>query len=211
MTRAMLDIETLATTPDAAIVSVGAVTFSADADPIDEEFHVSVPTESCREHGRRVDQDTVDWWRRQPEEAQRILEGGRSLGAALAELARFLRNAGEVWAKNPAFDCVILESAYRALDCAVEPPWEFWECRDVRTLEKCSPVWPDREHEGVEHNALDDARHQSRCVADCLRRQQAIADGGERDVCIECGKPLAGEKSRCYSCPAPSDGGESDD
>jgi len=101
MTRAMLDIETLATTPDAAIVSIGAVTFSTDADPIGQELHISVSTESCREHGRRVDQDTLDW--------------------------------------------------------------------------------PDREHTGTEHNALDDARHQARCVAACLRRQQAVADGGASD------------------------------
>jgi len=182
MTRAMLDIETLATTPDAAIVSIGAVTFSTDADPIDEEFHVSISTDSCREHGRRVERDTVDWWRRQPEGAQRILEGGRSLGAALAELARFLRNAGEVWAKGPAFDCVILESAYRALDCEVAAPWDYYQRRDVRTLRKVSTAWPDdREHEGTQHDALDDARHQARCVAECLRRQQAVADGGEGD------------------------------
>jgi len=181
MTRAMLDIETLATTPDAAIVSIGAVTFSTDRDPIGQELHISVSTESCREHGRRVDQDTLDWWGEQPEAARRVLQGGRPLGPALAELAGFLADVEEVWAKSPAFDCVILESAYRALDCEVEAPWEFYECSDVRTLEKYSPAWPDREHEGVAHNALDDARHQARSVAACLRRQQAVADGGETD------------------------------
>jgi len=47
MTRVMLDIETLATTPDAAIVSIGAVTFStANHDPSDEELHISVSRES---------------------------------------------------------------------------------------------------------------------------------------------------------------------
>jgi len=138
MTRIMLDIETLATTPDACIVSIGAVTFSTAPDPIGEELHISVARESCREHGRRVDADTLEWWR------------------------------------------TILESAYRALDCEAEAPWDYWQCRDVRTLRKCAPAWPDdREHEGVAHDALDDARHQARCVAECLRRQQAIADGGE--------------------------------
>jgi len=182
MTRAMIDIETLATTPDAAIVSIGAVTFSTAPDPIDEELHISVSKASCREHGRRVDQDTLDWWRRQPQEARHILHGGRTLPAALAELAGFCDGVTEVWANSPAFDCTILESAYRALDCDATAPWDYWQCRDVRTLRKCAPAWPDdREHEGVAHDALDDARHQARCVADCLRRQQAIADGGETD------------------------------
>jgi len=179
MSRAMLDIETLATTPDACIVSIGAVTFSTDADPLGEQLHISVSKASCREHGRRVDADTLDWWRGQPQEARHILQGGRTLGAALAELAGFLADVDEVWANSPAFDCVILESAYRAVGGA--PPWEYNQRNDVRTLRKYSPTWPDdREHEGVAHDALDDARHQARCVADCLRRQQAIADGGEQ-------------------------------
>jgi len=181
MTRAMLDIETLATTPDAAIVSIGAVTFSVGPDPIGEELHISVSKTSCREHGRRVDADTLEWWRGQPQEARHILQGGRTLGAALAELAGFCDGVEEVWANSPAFDCVILESAYRAVGCSA--PWEYYQRNDVRTLRKRSPAWPDdREHEGVQHDALDDARHQARCVADCLRRQQAVADGGENDV-----------------------------
>jgi len=179
MTRAMLDIETLATTPDAAIVSIGALTFSTDADPIGQELHISVSSESCREHGRRVDKDTLDWWGQQPEAARRVLQGGRPLGPALAELAGFLADVDEVWANSPAFDCVILESAYRAVGSA--PPWEYNQRNDVRTLRKYSPAWPDREHEGVEHNALDDARHQARSVAACLRRQQPVADGGETE------------------------------
>jgi len=180
MTRAMVDIETLATTPDAAIVSIGAVTFSTagNHDRIGEELHISVSRESCREHDRRVDPDTLEWWQDQPAEARHILQGGRPLHAALEALAGFCEAADEVWANSPAFDCAILESAYR--DARIAPPWEFYERRDVRTLRDCSPAWPsDREHEGVQHDALDDARHQARCVAACLRRQRD-GDGGAR-------------------------------
>jgi hypothetical protein len=175
MTKVMVDIETLATTPDAAIVSIGAVTFStADGhDPIDEELHISVSCESCREHGRHVDPDTLEWWRDQPEEARHILQGGRPLRVALKALTGFCDSVEEVWANSPAFDCVILESAYR--DVGVEPPWEFYKRRDVRTLRKCAPAWPDdREHEGTQHDALDDARHQARCASDYLAAVEEV-------------------------------------
>jgi len=87
MPDAMIDIETLATTPDAAIVSIGAVTFSTTDSPIDEALHISVSRESCREHDRRVDPDTLEWWQDQPAEARHILQGGRPLHAALEALA----------------------------------------------------------------------------------------------------------------------------
>jgi inhibitor of KinA sporulation pathway (predicted exonuclease) len=34
--------------------------------------------------------------------------------------------------------------------------------------------WPDREHDGVEHDGLDDARHQAKCLAAAL---QEVGDG----------------------------------
>lgn len=176
--RIMVDIETLATTPDAAIVSIGAVAF--DENGLGETLHISVSPESCRKHGRRVDKETVRWWERQPDEASHILHGGRTLPAALAELAGFVDGVGELWANSPAFDAVILESAFRA--CDAEAPWEYYQWRDVRTLRKCLPTWPDElTRGGVEHDALDDARYQARCVRWTLEglETDAVADGGD--------------------------------
>ena len=180
MSELMVDIETLGTTPDASIVSIGAVAF--DADGLGEELHISVSRASCREHGRRVDDETLAWWQEQPQEARHVLHGGRTLPTALAELTRFVHETGadELWGNSPAFDAVILESAFRA--CESEPPWEYYQWRDVRTLRKCSPTWPDNlDREGTAHDALDDARHQARGVQRALNRLDRGPNGLRRE------------------------------
>lgn len=175
--RVMLDLETLGTTPGAAIVSIGAVRFGPDG--LGDELHISVDTEDCLAHGLHRDETTMEeFWNEQPPEVRQVLDGGRGLDVALDEFARFCDGVGEIWANAPHFDCAILAAAYRTLDR--QPPWEYWQPRDVRTLRETSPYWPqDMDQQGTEHNALADARYQARCVAVCLGRQQAATDGGE--------------------------------
>lgn len=58
----MVDTETLATTADAVIVSIGAVKFDISTDEIgDEGFYALVEMEhQARE--RRISQQTLQWW-----------------------------------------------------------------------------------------------------------------------------------------------------
>jgi len=168
MSELMLDIETLGTTPGAAIVSIGAVAFDYAAG-IEAEVSVSVDRQSCEFVGLHVDDETLSWWDKQDAEARRCLTGGRPLDEALDEFDAFYDVVAPdtVWACSPAFDCVLLDSAYRALDRDV--PWRYWDQRDVRTLRDL-PQWQPAEHEGVEHDALDDARQQARSVIETQRR-----------------------------------------
>ena len=48
-------------------------------------------------------------------------------------------------------------------------PWAFYEERDFRTL-KNLPDAVEVEHEGTEHDALDDAIYQARYALENLRR-----------------------------------------
>jgi hypothetical protein len=162
--RVMVDIETLGLNPGCVVVSIGAVRF--DVDGLGDEFSRSVDRESCESAGLETDADTLEWWRNQGEEAREVLTGGVGLETALTDLSRFYGDATEVWANSPSFDLEILAAAYDAV--GVVEPWEFYQERDVRTL-KSLPVAPDREHDGVKHDALDDARHQARVVSDTLR------------------------------------------
>ncbi len=56
----MLDLETLGTTADAVILSIGAVKFNLETGKIDDEgFYRSVSVESNLDLGRRISEDTL--------------------------------------------------------------------------------------------------------------------------------------------------------
>jgi len=166
-TRVMVDLETLGTEPGAAILSVGAVTF--DRDGLGEEWSMSVDLESCQDHGLEIDAATLEWWLQQSAEARAVLHGGEPLDDVLREFTLWYReqNAGELWANSPIFDVAILDDA--CARAGVTTPWSFWELRDFRTLSAVD-IAADLDQEGVEHDALDDARHQARIAAATLDR-----------------------------------------
>lgn len=161
----MIDIETLGLEPGAAILSIGAVTFSESGlgDPFYEE--VSLP--SCQSAGLEIDAGTLDWWLNQSDQVNSVLTGGQPLEEVLAEFTAWLPATDrEIWANSPSFDCAILEAAYQAV--GREAPWTYEDKRDVRTI-KSLPIAPDLEMEGNEHDALDDAKYQARVVSETLR------------------------------------------
>jgi inhibitor of KinA sporulation pathway (predicted exonuclease) len=166
----MVDIETLGTEPGAAILSIGACAFDPDpeTDDIGDRVKISVDLESCQAAGLHIDADTLQWWLRQSDAARYVLSGGIGLNDALGEFAAWLRDvdADEVWANSPKFDAAHLEHAADAVDVSL--PWAYYELRDVRTI-RALPGAVDLEHEGTDHDALDDAIHQAREVAETLR------------------------------------------
>jgi hypothetical protein len=161
--RVMLDIETLGQSPGCAILSVGAVRFNQRG--LGAEFYRSVSREDCERLGLAVDEDTVAWWQDQPEAAREVLKGGDELQDVLRSLSFFYDGASEIWAKSPAFDVAILDEAYSRV--GMESPWNFWDTRDVRTIEAL-PVAPEIEEDGVDHHALDDAKQQARSISRAL-------------------------------------------
>lgn len=163
--RVMVDIETLGLEPGSVILSIGAVTF--DVDGIHDNWYLSVDLESCQDHGLEIDASTLDWWLSQDDSVQTVLTGGEDLPEALEQLSRFYGTAQEVWAFSPSFDVAHLDHAYDAV--GIVPPWSYKETRDCRTLASL-PQWPDLEQEGMEHNALHDARYQATCTIECLNR-----------------------------------------
>lgn len=171
MMRVMVDIETLGLDRGAAILSIGAVKF--DTDEIGDTFEASISRESCKAAGLTVDEDTLEWWQDQSDAAREVLDGGDDLGDVLQDFSLWAGGADEVWANSPSFDCEMLIGAGKAV--GVPMPWEFYEERDVRTV-KSLPVAPELEHDGVEHDALDDAIHQARIVQTTLRRLEDSDD-----------------------------------
>lgn len=161
----MLDLETLATSPNSVILTFGAVKFN----PFDPEqefdtgiyFRLDVDEQIAL--GRHVDSGTVEWWGRQSDEIREEALGEHDrigLENFTKELNRFVAGADRIWAQGPVFDIVILENLYRQLNKPT--PWPYYTIRDSRTLLKA--LGDSRTQGPMLHNAL----------ADCVSQAQAI-------------------------------------
>lgn len=167
--RIMLDIETLGTEPGCAIVAIGACRF--DTRHVGQTFEASVDLQSNGEAGLTVDHETLSWWLTQDEQAREQLTGGESLSDALDRLAGFVDGDVEIWANSPTFDCEILAAGYEAV--GMDLPWHYWQLRDFRTLQELDIDEPT-DHEGVEHDAVDDAVYQATVAASVLGKIEEV-------------------------------------
>lgn len=160
----MIDLETMGTKPDSAIVSIGAVLFDPRLNKVDKKntFYMEL---DWREQGRNIDAETEKWWSTQCEEAKEALEGWDELSIALQELSDWLPQDCKVWGNGATFDITMLENAYDQL--GIEIPWKFWNIRDCRTIKdlyESSRGGYDKKSGGTLHNSLDDAYFQARYI-----------------------------------------------
>jgi DNA polymerase III epsilon subunit-like protein len=181
--RVMVDIETLGLERGAAILSIGAVRFGPGLLGDQYEGHISLS--SAQEAGLEIDANTLEWWLDQDEQAREQLTKGIDIREVLRSFSEWYGDADEVWANSPSFDCELLEHAFEAV--GMEAPWEFYDERDYRTV-KTLPVAPDTDHDGVEHDALDDAKHQAYVAAAALRRLED-SSWSDDDVVAPAGGP----------------------
>lgn len=177
-THMMVDIETLGTGYDAAIVQIGAVLFDPFGVGHVGSRRWNVLLDSAMEYGA-VDASTLLWWFEQEESARKsvFFANRASLGFVLDALSSFWRRSGAVglWANGATFDPVILATAYRKT--GVHLPWGHREVRDMRTLMWMAPEaarwgyyrWDEENPDAIRHDALHDALRQASVVQDCLR------------------------------------------
>jgi hypothetical protein len=163
-TDIMIDLETLATSTDAAILTIGAVKFDPFGKDIDEpdmdSFYVKIDLDSCHELGLSVDDGTVAWWANQSKEAQEeAFEGDNRIHIrdAFDQLYKFCWGAKRIWSNGSGFDIVICETVFKRLQKAV--PWSFWQTRDCRTAFDLG-INPNRPPV-LQHHALQDAWNQA--------------------------------------------------
>lgn len=151
----MIDLETLSTRADAAIIQIAALAFDPASGPLDA-FNVFVLDFA----GRHVDPNTVAWWLQRGVVAQHIGDGmgaGSPLDAALRELAAWFVGPGEVsgvWSHGATFDLPILEHAYA--QHSIRVPWHYRTPRDTRTVYALTPggmpdvpADPERKHDAA--------------------------------------------------------------
>ena len=165
----MVDLETLATSPDAVILTIGAVTFDPASNKIFDKLYYRVDVESCDRLGMTVNDDTVEWWSKQAANVQTeaFAEDNRvPIEEVIEKFHKFAWNCDAFWSHGATFDLVILDCYYRKLNKV--PPWNFWQIRDTRTLFDLG-YDPEMPKEGL-HNALEDASRQAMGVQTIYRK-----------------------------------------
>jgi hypothetical protein len=175
----MLDLETLGTSPSAAIVAIGAAVF--DRDGVYDSFYRPVSLNSNTRFGRIIDPDTVCWWLRQSDEARKDIylanddEAVFGLERALQDFTAFFKaqNIQYVWGDGADFDNVIITDAYKSV--GIQRPWVYRSNRCFRTLKNLFPI----EERGipkptVAHNAGYDALYQARIASAIFKRYHIL-------------------------------------
>jgi len=161
----MLDLESLGTRPDCAILTLGAVKFNPYVlDDFGESLYLRIDVDEQLALGREVQEDTLQWWMKQAEDVREeaLGEGDRvSLESMYKQLNRFVVGVTNIWCQGPAFDIVILENIYR--QCGWPTPWQFWQIRDSRTLFGVHGDPREKGKVGL-HNALEDCVSQAQGV-----------------------------------------------
>lgn len=180
-----IDLETAGISPNAPILSIGAVRFVKDPThmlllpPERHEFQVAINLQGQAP----IDPSTFYWWLEQSREAQdAVLEGngGLSLGNALRALWQWLQAdskvvgresnfTGELWIRGDRDSCWLEEAHKRE---GIKPAYKFRNVRDQRTMvefaERRGLVMPYRS--GVPHDSLEDARYQAECLQAIFQR-----------------------------------------
>lgn len=187
----MIDIETLSTENDAAIIAIGAVEFDLDS-ILQQKLWLINPQLAS---GRR-DVSTLEWWAKQRGDNPDLGEiwGGILYENVVAgELFNWLtpfkvyrndqpRSAHWVWAGPSTFDLSILKTWYRSQGMLL--PWNFRQERDLTTLSRLADElgidYSGEAFEGFEaHNPLSDCIKQARRCQIILKALSRIK--GESD------------------------------
>jgi DNA polymerase III epsilon subunit-like protein len=182
MNDVMVDLETMGTGPNAAIIAIGAVEFDLALGEVGDRFYAVISLESSVAYGGVIDPSTVMWWLGQSEEARKaVCTDGEHINVALLRFANWLGQCAELddlrlWGNGAGFDNVVLEETYRRaqLDC----PWRFWNNRCYRTMKGLRPDLK-AVRAGTHHNALDDAMTQAQHLIAVMQHRPTTQGAGD--------------------------------
>lgn len=180
----MVDIETLGLTAGSVILSIGAVHFDRTTGAEKSSFYCVIDVESSADEGLTADPKTVAWWARQGQDAQRMAFGLADTPMLFGDAMEHFN--GWCWARLSAdvaldddfrfwsqgsMDAIVIGHAL--IVAGVEAPWEFWQTRDTRSVYDAAGFDRDQiEFQGTKHCALDDARHQVRCLVAAINKMK---------------------------------------
>jgi hypothetical protein len=166
----MVDLETMSTKPNAAIVSIGIVQFDRAAEIVDK-FYTPVSLASCRDFRLHTEASTVRWWDQQDAtvKAHWNVESPPDLPDAMKATQDWLfSRAGSrknvcPWGNGADFDMPILRSGFDAV--GADEPWMFYNVHCFRTVKNLYPLDIANTPARVGHHRADaDAEYQVACL-----------------------------------------------
>ena len=182
MKHIMVDIETLSTAVNAAVLSIGAVEFDPMSGKIEREFYHELDLSD--QTNRHIDVNTMQWWVKQclvnTDNIEFLTKPNShkdDIDFVLVRLGAFIvgkdthyfeRAEGyekiALWACDPDFDIAILDNLYKERSLIL--PWKFSEPKSVRTVRMLTQIAGiDVPQEAISHNALDDCIRQAKEVS----------------------------------------------
>jgi exodeoxyribonuclease VIII len=165
----MIDMETLAVSPNSVVLTLGAVHFNPYGNGYADKLYMRIDIDRQNELGREIDPSNLDWWAKQdPKIVEEAfgLENRVPFEEAIDRFHKFAWGCKAFWSHGATFDLIIIENIYRQLNKPL--PWNFWQLRDTRTLFDLG-LNPDMPKSGL-HDALQDAIRQSVGVQNVYRK-----------------------------------------
>jgi len=136
----MINIQTLANTNNAVILTLGAIKFNRNIPlpPLEkcDTFYERIYSHSCEAIGLVSDIEKINWWiQRNNSESkyEAIINPLRkNIYFVLKEFKKWVGFSSNYKIWSPRNDYIILENAYNA--CGLKKPWSFFKTRDTKTL-----------------------------------------------------------------------------
>lgn len=168
----MIDLETLATSPQTAVVSLGAQFFDIETKTLGSTFEMVLELQPQIDSGREISASTLKWWMGQEEAAKRVFhEKAQPPTVVLGTFVNWYKSVNPkafVWGNGSTFDISIMENIFRMYK--IEVPWGYNKAMDLRTFKRFNaPAGAKIPVAGVKHNCLADATAQARFVLENLK------------------------------------------
>jgi 3' exoribonuclease, RNase T-like len=179
----MIDLETLGTTSECVVVSLGAAAFNIETQKIESTFHMILELQDQLDRGRKIQADTLKFWFRQEDAAKKIFhEMAKQPTMVLNTFANWIKTVApnskelKVWGNGSSFDISIMESMYQTYN--IKTPWPYNGVMDLRTFRRFCANNDKIQNMGTKHNALDDATSQAEFVMKYLKylKPQDLSD-----------------------------------
>lgn len=176
VTHYAFDLETLGKKENAVILSIGVVPFTFESNAtfselLDAGLYLKLSVEKQVQMGRKIEKDTVEFWKKQGDEAREVLTPtAKDVDpiAACKIIDGFIKENGVdkerswFWSRGNAFDFGKIEDLYDSY--GIPLPFLGFMQRDIRTMVDCfcgttrGKVKAVRPQDGfIYHNALHDA------------------------------------------------------
>lgn len=167
MNDCMIDLETLGTSPQTPVISVGAVFFDIDRKTLGTTFYLPCDVNEQIARGRKPTGETLKWWMSQSDAAKRVFhEQAKPMKDVLTLFVQWYKannpKGAYVWGNGSTFDISILEDLFRDYD--IKCPWGYNKPMDLRTYKRFQKSGEQVKKGGINHNALDDAISQANYV-----------------------------------------------